>query len=803
MNTVKRLWLSPSLGHLKTLRFLWFKWMAMLVFAMLAPASHAGGGGPPPGGNDRFTFNIIPLTQSVLAGSNAVYTLLITAEGGKLNSPVNFYVDTYYLPTSTTTTLQPQYLTNSGSSLLTITTTPLTPPGTYDVYIEAYNNTTYDYYYATLIITNNPIPPGPVLWTKGSGTDTNWSTGGNWTNVFSGGNKTPGRSNDVFFVNRKNDKTIAPPGVINNVVDAPLIIGSLNYTNANGAHTTLIANGVTLTITSNASFTGLTAGAVGNPAILAAETNTITGTNGTLLLDGRLQVTQGASQNDAHNIILDMSSLGALTIPGYETYTYTYTYDPVTGIYTYYYYYYTQPWHEVSIGGAFAYNGTTNSAPCGTLFLAQTNSLALTRLAIGDNSRSTNISSTGSALYLGKTNSIVVGELDSGMANGGNTLLAFKPGLTNPVAVFRGTNAMMQSTNGAVPIGLWSIVDNSGAGAVASLLGTNDFTGGYVDILANVLRVGRGTLNNPRLSSTGVLTFNNGLIAASDVHAGEQAAITGGPGFGIINVGTNATLTSQNIWLTYGAVSSTPSNSATLNISGTVNANTIDKAGGVAKINLGSGGVLNVTNTIGKPSRVLGTFSISGGTFNLFQSAVPGAYVTNFFTTNATLRLSLNPQSPVTNMIVKNFVARGTNNIVLDDGLGSELDVAAVFPLVSYTTFNGSAADTFIVSNVPEGYSALVINNTARKTIELSLALTETVSPHMDSIRADESAFYINLAGGMPNASACLLSTTNLALPLSSWTRGPTNLFDISGICTFTNLITPGVPQRFFQVQGP
>jgi hypothetical protein len=54
-------------------------------------------------------------------------------------------------------------------------------------------------------------------------------------------------------------------------------------------------------------------------------------------------------------------------------------------------------------------------------------------------------------------------------------------------------------------------------------------------------------------------------------------------------------------------------------------------------------------------------------------------------------------------------------------------------------------------------------------------------------------------AGG-PNY---LVASTNLALPLSQWSRIMTNKFDLVGNYAFTNPIPIGVPQRFHRLRLP
>src|SRR5208282_3025596 len=89
-----------------------------------------------------------------------------------------------------------------------------------------------------------PSRAGTAYWTPG-GTDTNWSTGGNWI-CGTGTLGVPGPTDSVVF-GPAGTNTVA--FVISNYVDSVTgnfggTIGSLQYTNTAGYHNTLIAPGV-------------------------------------------------------------------------------------------------------------------------------------------------------------------------------------------------------------------------------------------------------------------------------------------------------------------------------------------------------------------------------------------------------------------------------------------------------------------------------------------------------------------------------------------------------------------------------
>ena len=58
-------------------------------------------------------------------------------------------------------------------------------------------------------------------------------------------------------------------------------------------------------------------------------------------------------------------------------------------------------------------------------------------------------------------------------------------------------------------------------------------------------------------------------------------------------------------------------------------------------------------------------------------------------------------------------------------------------------------------------------------------------------------------SGGVTNGSYYVLTSTNLAAPLTNWTRLLTNQFDGNGNFNFTNMMPPHSPQSFYLLQLP
>ena len=82
-------------------------------------------------------------------------------------------------------------------------------------------------------------------------------------------------------------------------------------------------------------------------------------------------------------------------------------------------------------------------------------------------------------------------------------------------------------------------------------------------------------------------------------------------------------------------------------------------------------------------------------------------------------------------------------------------------------------------------------------------ALLTTVAPQFSGIAAVASNVTLTGGGGIPSGTYWLLSSTNLALPLSHWTCIATNQFDGDGAFAGTCSVVPGEPERFYLLRIP
>ncbi|MBW8864795.1 MAG: hypothetical protein JF609_07705, partial [Verrucomicrobia bacterium] len=218
----------------------------------------------------------------------------------------------------------------------------------------------------------------------------------------------------------------------------------------------------------------------------------------------------------------------------------------------------------------------------------------------------------------------------------------------------------------------------------------------------------------------------------------------------------------------------------------------------------GQSGTLNIRN-----GTVLANSILSGGGTNIItlnnaalvltnRAGAPGAGISLFAITNSTLRLRLDGNAIVTNLVVSNLLASGVSTIAIDAiaNVGSLI----TFPLVSYTG-TSPATGSFVKGVLPPGYSGNLVNNTAKKRIDLALAPNALVTPRVNTLSLAGTNLVIGGTNGFPGSAYYVFATTNLTLPLNQWLPVSTNPFDVNGGFNFTNPMNPDALQIFYLLQ--
>ncbi|HEY1663701.1 MAG TPA: hypothetical protein VGI03_14885 [Verrucomicrobiae bacterium] len=590
----------------------------------------------------------------------------------------------------------------------------------------------------------------------GGPSDMFWADAINWT----GG--TPGPGFSASFASAGATTSLAT----NNIVAQNVSILQLNYeTNNSGYNTTYIQDGITLTVTNGTTATGTQALQVGGAgggtdnANSKPVTNTITGQNGTLLIEGNqlgsgavnslnIQVRQDAAVCPPRLVTLDMSGLG--------------TFDAVVGKF------------YVAQGGS----GANQTNVSGCAFLARTNVIYCIRPAnagtfeVADSSGGA-FTLPGSALYFGITNSIYADSIRFGKQKATNNLICFNPAftsITTPAIYIRDTNGP------ATYVSLWSIGDADTEATVPDYAQANvDFSGGKVDAQVNALILGRGeTAATDSGYQQGTLTFSGGTMVVMNLTNGLQRANNTATETGVVNVNGTATLISTNIVLAQAAAGANATLvTGALNVTnGTVFGN-ITAGGGNSSVNL-TGGSLIVSNFVGTTAARLATLTMANGT----------------------LHLKVNGSAPAANVNIA-AISATASTITIDSV--ANISGSTLIHLISYTGADPYAG--LSLAPLPLGYSGTLVDNAG--SIDLSVNTAPIVSPtirHFGIIGGQIVVSGTNNFGA--GGTYHLLSSTNVALALTNWTVVTAGSFDGSGNFSSTNSI-PTNNQEFYILEIP
>jgi uncharacterized repeat protein (TIGR03806 family) len=717
------------------------------------------------------------ITQWILSMTNMFWTATTpnaqsAAPSGSVNYNTTFIATTDLtdtvtfnlsgLPPGASASFNPPAADSSTTNIILTITTSGTPSGVYPLTLTAAGDTQTNTESLSLTVGVVLAAPGTLVWnaTNSVSANTNWSTAVNWTNTTAGGNGAPGPQNNLSFNNI--GATTSP--VANNFVDSSFAVASLTYSNSASSaspnyHVTRINDAQTLLITN-----GLAVGSAVDAGGANVANAQITGNAGTLVVSNSyIGVEQGSSTAGAHQAVLNLSGLGMLTGAN------------ITHI-------------TVGVAGSPPESGAGIQRSSGVLYLAKTNIITVTStgptnaILVGwnDNQGNNGIGDLGNALYLGQTNAIFCDSVYVGTDKTLGCRLAFNPsGLSSPTAYFRGQNGVNR-----VP--LWSIGDSSTkANSNQNSSGTNDFTGGSVDLQATTMAIGvsqTGVSGSATGNGTGALLFNNGTVDVNNLTNGWSigTGTTAGTdiGSGAIIVNGPGTLKVNNVLsLAQNTSTGTGIPAGVVNINGgSLLLNTVVAGAGTSSIGLNNATMV-LTNSIGTPAAGLGTLA----------------------TTNSTVHMRLNGTTMSTNIFTTNIVAVGTTTISIDSLTG--VNTTTALPLIRYTSFTGSAAN-FAVGSMPANYAGIVTNNTTAKRIDL-IVTHAPATPVIGSAAFAGTNLILTGTSGVPTWTYYILASTNVTLPLSNWSTVQTGFFDNFGSFQVTNGTDPTVPQMFYILQLP
>jgi autotransporter-associated beta strand protein len=374
--------------------------------------------------------------------------------------------------------------------------------------------------------------------------------------------------------------------------------------------------------------------------------------------------------------------------------------------------------------------------------------------------------------------------------------------------------ATLQWANNTYDISAQTVTFNSGGG-------TLDVNGQTVTLANSIGNGGGGGLTVRSAVAGGVLglygdnTFSGGIFISggSALAVGGAGLLSGGDYAGnITNNGALSFGSAAPLQTLAGVISGTgalnQNGSSALALSG---ANTYSGgttvAGGVLLINntngsaTGSGAVtIGAGGTLGGAGVISGAVAVNSGGA-LAPGSPPGTLTIG---NNLTLAAGSTTYVQVQHLPLTNAAAYVSGTLTE----GGALNVTNIggAPLVEGDSFNlfnaGNYAGAFANVILPSLPAGLAWNTNALGASGV-LSVVLAGAPVIGEFSLLTNGLVLTGTGGAANANYYLLSSTNIAAPLSNWARLLTNEFDDSGDFTFTNPPASGAPQEFFLLQVP
>jgi hypothetical protein len=195
-----------------------------------------------------------------------------------------------------------------------------------------------------------------------------------------------------------------------------------------------------------------------------------------------------------------------------------------------------------------------------------------------------------------------------------------------------------------------------------------------------------------------------------------------------------------------------------------------------------------VTNPVGSAAAPLGTMTLAPlGTAD-----------------NTATALYLPVRTNHSSITVATFQIDGqatTTNIINIESVGPIGATPVELPLISYSTMtllSGSVTNIGL-GTLPTGYAGYLTNDTANNVI--GVVLTSALHPQpvftADSVQSGTN-FAASGVNGFANVPYTVLASTNVTLPLASWTSVGTGIFGPTGNFSIAATVTAATPQQFF-----
>lgn len=126
------------------------------------------------------------------------------------------------------------------------------------------------------------------------------------------------------------------------------------------------------------------------------------------------------------------------------------------------------------------------------------------------------------------------------------------------------------------------------------------------------------------------------------------------------------------------------------------------------------------------------------------------------------------------------------------------------YPLFNYGSGITTNSGPGFSLSLPAGLHGVLTNDTSINAVALLATSISVVPPYFNRPVVSGANLVLSASGGTPNDAVNLLSTTNLALPLSEWTTVTSGNYDGNGdfSYTVTGALSSGLVRQFYVLQG-
>jgi hypothetical protein len=353
---------------------------------------------------------------------------------------------------------------------------------------------------------------------------------------------------------------------------------------------------------------------------------------------------------------------------------------------------------------------------------------------------------------------------------------------------------LMTEDSSSSTTGSGEVFASGGARTIANSIqfpnGTNNLTliiGGA----NNLTLSGAFTLNGNDGRTTNTITARTLQVTNTGLTTISGVISDGGLAYGLVVTGNGSNAPGPlalNNTETYTGPT-TVTNAATLQVNGSLNA--------LSAVTVSTNATLAGTGTIN------GAVTISaGGTLAPGTGSIGTLAINNNLTLNGNLLFkvnkSLSPSQSNDVASVNLTLANGGTGTLTVTNLGPALVAGDRFVLFNKGLSGGGAL------TVTGGGAGVTWNNNLVSDGSISVAsVSSAPKPVITSTILNGANLILNGTNGTASAGGTfyVLSSTNVAAPLSAWTSVSTNTYGTGGAFSVTNAIVPGVPNNFYMLK--